>query len=55
MLKLTHSTLIVAMVLALLIFGPRPGSAASAERLVVVGGALTEIVYARTSRSMRTP
>lgn len=47
MLRLTHSTFIVALALLLLLFGIRPAAAGteSAQRLVVVGGALTEIVF----------
>ena len=47
MLRLTHSTLVVAFMLMMLLFGVRPVDAASesSQRLVVVGGALTEIVF----------
>lgn len=47
MLRLTFSTLVVSGLLALLLMvGTASVQAAQAERLVVVGGALTEIVYA---------
>ena len=47
MLKLMHSTLVVAFVLMMLLFGVRSVDAVdeSSQRLVVVGGALTEIVF----------
>ena len=47
MLRLTRSTFIVALALLILLFGIRPVGAVSesAPRLVVVGGALTEIVF----------
>jgi iron complex transport system substrate-binding protein len=46
MLRLTWSTLVVAALLAMLMFHPPPATAAPADRIVVVGGALTEIVHA---------
>ena len=47
MLKLMHSTLVVAFMLMMLLFGIRSVDAVdeSSQRLVVVGGALTEIVF----------
>ena len=47
MLKLMHSTLVVAFMLMMLLFGVRSVDAVdeSSQRLVVVGGALTEIVF----------
>ena len=48
MLRLAQSTFIVGLALLVLLFGIRPVDARtqSNQRLVVVGGALTEIVYA---------
>jgi len=46
MLRLTYATAIVSLLLAILLFGSMNAKAGQAKRLVVVGGALTEIVYA---------
>lgn len=46
MARLGLNTAAVGLLLAVMLFGPAPVRAGGNERLVVVGGALTEIVYA---------
>jgi iron complex transport system substrate-binding protein len=43
--RLSYSVFVVSLLLGLLLFGARPVQAGPSQRIVVVGGALTEIVF----------